>query len=120
VSRRKRLTNKQKDDLWHEYGGKCWRCGLPINKHKRELHWGHIVARSCGGSDEPKNMAPEHSHCNQEDNRTHATPMAAKAKRISQRHLGIDREPKMKLSKRFDGTVTKWNPATRKYEPLPQ
>jgi 5-methylcytosine-specific restriction protein A len=38
----------------------------------------------------------------------------------TQRAMGPLRrdEPKMKFSKRFDGTVTKWNPATKRYEPL--
>lgn len=41
---------------------------------------------------------------------------AAKAKK----RVALLKEPKMKYSKRFDGTVTKWNPKTRKYEPIPQ
>jgi 5-methylcytosine-specific restriction endonuclease McrA len=114
--KRKRLTGNQKLELWEKYDGKCWRCKLPIDKHKRgELHWGHIIARSIGGSDGPENRAPEHARCNLDHAYAVDTPLAAKSKRVRIRDLERP-EPKMKLSRKFDGTVARWNPTTKKYD----
>jgi hypothetical protein len=103
VAKRKRLTAKQQLELWEKYDGKCWRphCRLPLDKHKRGAwHWGHIVAHSCGGTDEPENMAPECRHCNEKDNRENATPMAAENKRIAIKHIGA--KPQSDWSKRHE------------------
>jgi hypothetical protein len=103
VSRRKRLTAKQALERWDAYQGKCWRCGLPLDRHKRgSWHWGHIIARSCGGGDEPKNMAPECRECNEQDGWKVTTPLAAKIKRIRVRHIGA--KPQTEWSKRYYAT----------------
>jgi hypothetical protein len=91
--RRRKLTPSQCDELWDRYEGKCWRCKLPIDKHKRDSwHWGHILALSCGGEDKPANMAPECRNCNETDARANVTPLAAKIKRIKRRHIGAEEQ----------------------------
>lgn len=115
--KRKGLSDNDKLALWRQYGGVCNKCGLPIDKHKRgELEWGHYpIPKSMGGPDSVENRAPEHAWCNREDGRVVVTPMAAKTKRVAKRDLGL-REPKMKTSRRFDGTVTRYNPETRRHD----
>lgn len=105
--KRKWLTNNQKLELWDKYGGKCWRCGLPIDQHRRgDLHWGHIIAHSLGGASNPSNMAPEHSRCNLDSARATETPVAAKTKRVRIRDLGL-KEPSQ-LAKQYARFKLKW------------
>jgi hypothetical protein len=105
--RRKRFTTATYEALWEKYGKACWRCKLPLEHliPGKDWVWGHIVALGCGGKDEPSNVAPECSGCNETDNRTHATPMAAKAKRISRKRLGADGQSAW--SKRYHA-MKKW------------
>jgi hypothetical protein len=102
---RKRFTTKTYEDLWEQHAHKCWRCGLLLERPLlagKDWVWGHIVALGCGGRDEPKNVAPECRGCNETDNRTHATPMAAKAKRIRAGVLGVPKpESQWKRFKRI-------------------
>ena len=114
---RKGLSNNDKLELWRKYDGKCERCGLPIDKHKRgELHWGHIIAKSLGGSDGPDNRRPEHAACNLESAYHTEIPVAAKVKRVAKRDLGI-REPS-RWSKYYHELKERgWNPWTKKITP---
>ena len=101
--KRKRLSNNDNERLWNAFQGKCWRCGLPIDQHRRgELHWGHIIAHSLGGASDASNMAPEHASCNSKSARTAETPVAAKTKRVAIRHIERP-EPKIKWSKKMNG-----------------
>ena len=50
-------------------GWRCWRCGQTIDDaltypDRGSLSIGHIVPRSQGGGDDPRNLAPEHLGCN--------------------------------------------------------
>jgi|SRR5690349_12239749 len=66
TGRRNRLLAR---GLWERDGGLCRRCALPIDP---DLHGylpgaltiGHIVPRSQGGTNDPRNLAPEHRRCN--------------------------------------------------------
>lgn len=55
--------------LWERDGGLCRRCGLPIDPTLHgylpgALTIGHVIPLSQGGTDDPRNLGPEHRRCN--------------------------------------------------------
>lgn len=57
--------------LWERDGGLCGRCGLPIDPTLHgyvpgALTIGHIVPIAKGGTNDPRNLRPEHRRCNLE------------------------------------------------------
>jgi 5-methylcytosine-specific restriction endonuclease McrA len=55
--------------LWHRDGGRCRRCGLPIDprvdwRRPGALTIGHVVPLARGGTNDDRNLAPEHRGCN--------------------------------------------------------
>lgn len=55
--------------LWERDGGLCRRCALPIDPSLHgylpgALTIGHVIPLSQGGTDDPRNLAPEHRRCN--------------------------------------------------------
>lgn len=57
--------------LWERDGGLCGRCGLEIDPTLHgylpgALTIGHIVPIAKGGTNDPRNLQPEHRRCNLE------------------------------------------------------
>jgi hypothetical protein len=55
-------------------------------------HTGHVIDRACGGSDDWDNLRPEHKGCNLGYAAKVGNKVAAKIKRVRQRHLGCKGE----------------------------
>jgi 5-methylcytosine-specific restriction protein A len=93
----------------------CQNCGMRVG-HGGEVD--HAVALILGGKNAESNLRFLCANCHAAKSKTDLAAKSRSAK--TQRAMGPLRrdEPKMKFSKRFDGTVTKWNPATKRYEPL--
>lgn len=89
---RKRLTRKQRADLFELHKGICWRCELPIDPAKEAWHAGHVDKAHWLGGD---TLAPEHYSCNMDDARVQKT-LAAKADRIRANHLRIPKSSRHK------------------------
>lgn len=82
------LRPDEKEALLEEHGRKCGRCGLPIDPVRDRWHTGHRIDRAIGGSDEWENLRPEHSRCNLGYAAEVGNGVAAKVKRVRQRHMG--------------------------------
>jgi hypothetical protein len=116
----RRLTNKQREALWdteclkslvHGRGRFpiCALCELPITPGQ-QWHSNHDrhLPRALGGALD----GLSHARCNESHNHDHDTPLAAKAKRIRQKHIGAWRSARPmqggrngKLKKKIDGSV---------------
>ena len=67
--------------LWEAHGGLCGRCELEIDPTLHHslpgaLTIGHIVPISLGGSNDPRNLRPEHSRCNKAAGNRPTRPVA--------------------------------------------
>jgi 5-methylcytosine-specific restriction protein A len=93
----------------------CQNCGMRVG-HGGEVD--HAIALILGGKNAESNLRFLCKTCHAAKTKADVSAKSRAAK--TQRAMGPLRrdEPKMKFSKRFDGTVTKWNPATKRYEPL--
>lgn len=76
--KRKPLTKKQRDKLFHEYNGICCLCEKQIIGKWRDEH---INALHLGGSNEWKNRGPAHIHCALEKDKRDAK-LIAKGRRL--------------------------------------
>lgn len=56
----KKLSN----DLWETQNGKCFICGLDIERDVEETNIDHIMPLAAGGKDSPSNFALTHAGCN--------------------------------------------------------
>lgn len=83
---RKRRTNKQRLALFEAAGGICHLCGMKIQLGEAwDLE--HVIALSCGGTDDDENIKPAHRECHREKTRDDRT-VGAKGERIRQKHQG--------------------------------
>lgn len=108
MSNRRRLTRKQRADLFDREHGICVHCHEPIDARKEPWHVAHIIALALGGPDTLANMGPAHDRCNMEDAYKEVAPKAAKANRIRARERGIRKPSTFRdghLKKRMNGTV---------------
>ena len=113
------IPGRVKLRIWERHGGTCQG---PCHRKLRpadKVHHDHKIPLEDGGEHAEGNLQLMCDGCHALKTGIEATARA-KVRAIKRRHLGIKPEPKMKFSKRFDGTVTKWNPQTRRYEPLPR
>lgn len=108
-----------KERVRKKFGNRCCAPGCGCDLTHRRGHIDHILPLSMGGQHREGNMQPLCELHHREKTNREATSRA-KADRIARRHIGVRKEPSIKVSRRFDGTVTRWNPETRKYEPIRQ
>ncbi len=87
---RKKLSKKQRIQVFDQCGGICWICELPIDGTKEAWEAEHPHARGRGGSDDIKELKPAHVDCHKpktaEDKR-----VMAETVRIRAKHLGVDK-----------------------------
>jgi 5-methylcytosine-specific restriction endonuclease McrA len=60
--KRKRLTKRQRHEIYKKTGGRCAYCGLPLRIN--EMCVDHIKPLCQGGADSPENMLPACRSCN--------------------------------------------------------
>src|SRR6185369_8607992 len=93
--KRKKWTSNQIRDIYDSNDGTCIHCGLPIGTdavYGRDWHVCHgkkNTGLGCGGTDDLANVGPGHTRCNLEHAYQVEVPLAAKLKRIRNRHIGI-------------------------------
>jgi 5-methylcytosine-specific restriction enzyme A len=93
----------------------CQNCGIRV-RYGGEVD--HAVALILGGPHRESNLRFLCSNCHAAKTKTDVA-LKSRAAQTKKRMGSVRRdEPKMKLSKRFDGTITRWNPETRRFEPI--
>lgn len=113
TTKRKGMPNRRRLRIWEQHKGVCCLCSLPIDGARDRWIIEHIRALELGGEDVDANCAPAHVRCGQiktkDDN-----AMAAKAKRVKERHLGLTRSKKPMpfgrgsgLKRKMDGTIVR-------------
>jgi 5-methylcytosine-specific restriction endonuclease McrA len=112
VTPRKKLTPKQRLQLFLEHSGRCFLCRQPIQVGQ-SYTIEHVLPLALGGSNEWENLAPVHNSCASEKTRKEATERA-KGRRIAEKHFGSRQSkrpmPGSKASKykrKMDGTVVR-------------
>ena len=90
MTRRKRLSTRDREALLVRESFTCHLCGLPIVPGDR---WevSHEIALACGGEDIDSNRRAAHWRCHAYHTATETLPAAAKARRIYQRHHDMHR-----------------------------
>jgi 5-methylcytosine-specific restriction protein A len=103
---RRKLSPRDRLAVWEAHGGLCCICAGRIDGVRERWIVEHVRALELGGEDERANLRPAHEACAIDKTKTdHA--MAAKAKRVKQRHIGIKRPSSFRGWRKFDGTVVK-------------
>jgi 5-methylcytosine-specific restriction endonuclease McrA len=82
------LRGNEPEVLFDEHKGICHICHFPIDPVRTGWHVGHVITRSCGGSDDWSNLAPAHKSCNLARARQVENTLAAKIKRVRLAHSG--------------------------------
>ena len=101
---RSRLSPRTRLSVWEAHAGRCCICGTKIDGVRESWIVEHVRALELGGADDVSNMAPAHEACALAKTRgDHA--MAAKAKRMKARHLGIRKPRTITRWRRFNGEV---------------
>ncbi len=54
--------------VWNESKGLCFYCGRPVDFYSKTLD--HVIPRSKGGSNEPRNLVVSCGHCNRKKDST--------------------------------------------------
>lgn len=97
MTKRRKLTKKQRLDVFSAHSGRCHICGVTINLAKGdEFEVEHVVAFGLGGADDPSNWRPAHPDCHAVKTRSDVTRIA-KAKRVKAKHEGTFRPARHKL-----------------------
>lgn len=84
---RRRLTNKQRLELFEAHKGRCHLCGHKITVGDK---WSidHRIPLALGGPDEGANLAPVHDRCHAVKTTSLDVPAIAKSERVRQKHSG--------------------------------
>ena len=88
----------------------CQECGIRAVPG----HADHVQALINGGTNSEANLQWICVPCHRRKTKADLALKSRAAKR--QKSMALPKEPKMKLSKKFDGTVCRWNPNTRRYD----
>ena len=111
---RRRISTRERVDIFHRWTGQCHLCGGRITAGER---WDveHVIPLAQGGADEGDNLRPAHTKCHAVKTRDDATN-TARAKRREAIHVGAKAPsrnplPGSKASgirKRMNGKVERW------------
>lgn len=85
---RKEFNNKTRLETWNRADGKCEECGVKLQVGDRK-EFDHRVPCALGGDNSPENCVLLCSPCHREKTSKTDVPRIAKAKRVAQKHLGI-------------------------------
>jgi 5-methylcytosine-specific restriction protein A len=96
VTTRRRLSTKQKVELFERHRGACHICGQLIQPAGQIWEVSHVVPLGLGGDDVDSNRAPAHFKCHRWQTRITDLPAIAKSKRIYAKHIGAY-EPRRRL-----------------------
>ena len=108
VTDRKRMTEKQRVELFVELEGMCCICGTRIRPPKESWIVEHVLPLWLGGTNDVSNLAPAHTGCAHRKTADEATERA-RGRSAAARHLGAKRS-KMKhpyLKRTVDGRVVR-------------
>lgn len=109
--KRRRLSSKQREELFHRLDGQCHICMQTIQRNER---WevSHPIPLELGGGDDDSNRAPAHYGCHKWQTSMVDIPAIAKAKRIVRREFDFSRARRPlpggrsdNMKKCMDGTV---------------
>jgi 5-methylcytosine-specific restriction protein A len=103
VNPRKRLTDKQRLEMFLAHGGKCCLCGNQIDGVRERWIDEHELALWVGGGNEMENRGPAHETCAKSKTSKEAT-QRAKGRRFAEFHLGAKRS----LTPMPGGKNSKW------------
>lgn len=110
--RRRRLSTRERADLFAKHGGICHICNLPILPGQK-WETSHVIPLGLDGPDIIENMAPAHKRpCHEFQTRVTDIPAIARAKRTYAKHIGAYRPQRPmpfglgdRLKRRVDGQV---------------
>jgi 5-methylcytosine-specific restriction endonuclease McrA len=104
----RRMSAKRRMEVWIAHGGVCHICGLKIDGGKEKWHVEHKNAHGISGDDSDANLAPAHVSCHAVKTKADIKAIA-KAKRMEQRAVGINRQSRggFRSWRKFDGTIVK-------------
>jgi len=103
MTKRRAMSAARKARIFDAARGLCHLCGLPI-KAGETWEAEHVVALTCGGSDDDANIRPAHVDCHAGKTKSDKA-IGAKLTRIKARNIGIKRQPVQPIKSRgFDKT----------------
>ena len=88
MTKRKRLSTRERLRLFTLHGGICHICGIKIDGARERWEISHEIALEMGGADDDKNRKPAHYRCHREQTAKVDIPVIAKAKRREARYIG--------------------------------
>jgi 5-methylcytosine-specific restriction protein A len=110
--RRRKLSTRERSELFEKHAGICHICNQPIVAGQK---WevSHIIPLGLGGTDSEENRAPAHKRpCHEFQTRVTDIPAIARAKRTYAKHIGAYRPQRPmpfglgdRLKRRVDGQV---------------
>lgn len=113
---RQEFTKPTMRQAWERSGERCEgllssgeRCGAVLTRGK--YHFDHIIPAALGGNNDLCNCAVLCIPCHKDKTERRDVPIIAKAKRVSDRHLGIRKKSQFpgsrdsKWKKKLDGSV---------------
>lgn len=106
------MTAKRRKAIFHEAGGICHICALPIDADNERWEVEHVIPIKLGGIDDFPNTQPAHTSCHKAKTKGDITRIA-KAKRVEKKHNGTFRPPRnivpgskaSRFKKKLNGTV---------------
>ncbi len=87
MSKRRRLSTRDRAALFERDNGICHMCGLRIEAGQ-EWEASHRIPLACGGADDMSNLSPAHKRCHRERTSDVDQPWIAKVRHQRDAHTG--------------------------------
>ena len=100
---RRKLSTKQRIQVFQQGGGRCYLCKQPITP-RDTWQIEHSTPFAIGGSDDIKDLLPVHDFCHAEKTKADVTAIA-KTKRIFAKHIGAQKPTSRPRPGRWDATT---------------
>ena len=113
MTKRRRLSTRDRAALFERDNGKCHMCGLRIEAGKK---WdaSHRIPLACGGADDMSNLSPAHKRCHRRHTSKVDQPWIAKVRHQRDAHTGAKVS---KTSMQSSSTLPPASPAHRATTP---
>ena len=101
MSKRRRLSTRDRASLFERDSGVCHMCGLRIEAGQA---WeaSHRIPLACGGADDMSNLSPAHKRCHREHTANVDQPWIAKVRHQRDAHTGAKVSKTQMQSRGFD------------------
>lgn len=96
TTKRRSMTPTRRLRLFEAHKGICCLCHETIDGVREKWTIEHLRALGLGGEDADENCAPAHEDCRRIKDKDDVERIA-KAKRVKQRHIGVQTAPKQKI-----------------------